>query len=36
MILGKYSFGTGDRFSQQGVAQLSAIIQAQKQDNCLG
>ena len=31
MILGKYSFGTGDRFSHQGVAQLSAIIQAQKQ-----
>ena len=29
MILGKYSFGTGDRFSHQGVAQLSAIIQAQ-------
>ena len=31
MILGKYSFGIGDRFSHEGAAQLSAIIEAQKQ-----
>jgi len=30
MILGKYSFGIGDRFGQQGNAQLKAIIQAQE------
>lgn len=30
MIIGKYSFGTGDRFSQQGNAQLQAIINAKK------
>ena len=29
-ILGKYSFGIGDRFSNEGKAQLSAIIQAYK------
>ncbi len=28
MILGKYSFGVGDRFSHQGRAQLQAIIRA--------
>lgn len=28
MILGKYSFGTGDRFGRQGKAQLAALIQA--------
>lgn len=31
MNLGKYSFGIGDRFAQQGEAQLSAILQAQRQ-----
>ena len=31
MKLGKYSFGTGDRFGRQGRAQLSAIIQAKKE-----
>jgi tagaturonate epimerase len=30
MNLGKYSFGTGDRFGLEGEAQLSAIMQAQK------
>ncbi len=28
MILGKYSFGVGDRFSHEGKAQLSALIEA--------
>lgn len=28
MILGKYSFGTGDRFGNQGEAQLRAILKA--------
>lgn len=28
MQLGKYSFGTGDRFSHQGVAQLRALVKA--------
>ena len=28
MILGKYSFGAGDRFGRQGKAQLAAIIRA--------
>jgi len=28
MQLGKYSFGTGDRFGRQGVAQLRALIRA--------
>ena len=28
MILGKYSFGIGDRFSHEGKAQLSALIEA--------
>ena len=28
--LGKYSFGLGDRFGHQGVAQLKAIIEAAK------
>lgn len=28
MILGKYSFGIGDRFSHEGAAQLSAIMRA--------
>src|SRR6056297_2793169 len=28
MILGKYSFGVGDRFSHQGEAQLRAIMKA--------
>lgn len=31
MILEKYSFGIGDRFAQQGEAQLKAIIKAKKQ-----
>lgn len=31
MILGKYSFGIGDRFSHQGKAQLAAIIKAKQQ-----
>jgi hypothetical protein len=31
MILGKYSFGIGDRFCHQGKAQLSAIIKAKGQ-----
>jgi hypothetical protein len=29
MKLKKYSFGVGDRFGHQGIAQLSAIIEAQ-------
>jgi len=28
MKLGKFSIGTGDRFSHQGVAQLRAIVKA--------
>ncbi len=31
MILEKYSFGVGDRFSHQGKAQLAAIIKAKQQ-----
>ncbi len=31
MILGKYSFGIGDRFGHQGKAQLAAIIKGQEQ-----
>jgi hypothetical protein len=31
MILGKYSFGIGDRFCHQGKAQLSAMIKAKEQ-----
>jgi len=31
MILGKYSFGVGDRFGHQGKAQLEAVIQAAEQ-----
>ncbi len=31
MILGKYSFGVGDRFCHQGKAQLSAVIKAAEQ-----
>ncbi|MEE9370627.1 MAG: tagaturonate epimerase family protein [Sedimentisphaerales bacterium] len=31
MILGKYSFGIGDRFGYQGKAQLQAIIKAKEQ-----
>ncbi len=31
MILGKYSFGIGDRFGHQGRAQLAALIEAKKQ-----
>jgi hypothetical protein len=31
MILGKYSFGIGDRFGHQGKAQLAAIMKAQEQ-----
>jgi hypothetical protein len=30
MLLGKYSFGIGDRFAHQGEAQLKALIQAGK------
>jgi hypothetical protein len=30
MILEKYSFGVGDRFSRQGKAQLQAVIGARK------
>ena len=32
MKLGKYSFGIGDRFAQQGKAQLTAIMQAMEKD----
>ena len=32
MILGKYSFGIGDRFSHQGKPQLAALIKAKQQD----
>jgi len=31
MILGKYSFGIGDRFGHQGKAQLSALVKAKEQ-----
>ena len=31
MRIGKYSFGTGDRFAHQGEAQLKAIMQASKE-----
>jgi len=31
MILGKYSFGIGDRFGHQGKAQLAALIKAKQQ-----
>ena len=31
MILGKYSFGVGDRFGYQGKAQLEAVMQAAEQ-----
>ena len=31
MILGKYSFGIGDRFCHQGKAQLSALMKAKEQ-----
>ncbi|UCE47902.1 MAG: hypothetical protein JSW47_20175, partial [Phycisphaerales bacterium] len=31
MVLGKYSFGIGDRFCHQGKAQLSAVIRAKEQ-----
>jgi hypothetical protein len=31
LILGKYSFGIGDRFAHQGKAQLQAMIEAKKQ-----
>ena len=31
MILGKYSFGLGDRFGRQGKAQLEAVIRAKQQ-----
>jgi hypothetical protein len=31
MLLGKYSFGVGDRFSHQGKAQLGAILRAKEQ-----
>jgi hypothetical protein len=31
MILSKYSFGVGDRFSHQGKAQLAAVIKAKQQ-----
>jgi len=31
MILGKYSFGIGDRFGQQGRAQLGALLEAKRQ-----
>jgi hypothetical protein len=31
MMLGKYSFGIGDRFGRQGRAQLAALIEAKRQ-----
>jgi hypothetical protein len=31
MLIGKYSFGTGDRFARQGEAQLKALMQASKE-----
>lgn len=31
MRIGKYSFGTGDRFAHQGEAQLTALIKARKE-----
>lgn len=30
-VIGKYSFGVGDRFSHEGVAQLRALIKAEKE-----
>ena len=30
MKIGKYSFGTGDRFAHEGVNQLKALIEAEK------
>ena len=30
MKIGKYSFGIGDRFAHQGIAQINAIINAKK------
>ncbi len=31
MKIGKYSFGTGDRFAHQGEAQLKALLKARKE-----
>lgn len=31
MKIGKYSFGVGDRFAHEGVAQLKALLQAEKE-----
>lgn len=31
MKIGKYSFGIGDRFSHQGIAQLKALLKAEKE-----
>ena len=31
MILGKYSFGIGDRFAHQGKAQLAGLLKAKEQ-----
>ena len=31
MTIGKYSFGIGDRFAYEGVNQLKALIEAEKQ-----
>ena len=31
MKIGKYSFGTGDRFSHEGVSQLKALLKAEKE-----
>jgi len=31
MILGKYSFGIGDRFCRQGKPQLAALIKAKEE-----
>src|SRR5574344_457650 len=31
MKIGKYSFGVGDRFSHEGVAQLQALLKAEKE-----
>lgn len=31
MKIGKYSFGTGDRFGHEGVAQLQALLKAEKE-----
>jgi hypothetical protein len=35
MVLGKYSLGTGDRFGQQGEAQLRAVVKARKEHNTI-